>query len=80
MASASASGTKIISSVEVVQSAAQVQTNDRKQSTIFRAGNKAKRHRPYGLLKQLPVPLQPWDYKNLSMAEKTRVFVSCVIE
>ena len=44
------------------------------------AGNKAKRHRPYGLLKQLPVLLQPLGYKNLSMAKKTRVFVSCVNE
>jgi len=44
------------------------------------AGNKAKRHRPDGLLNQLPVPLQPWGYKNLSMAKKIRVFVSCVIE
>ena len=32
--------------------------------------NKAKRHHPYGLLKQLPIPPQPWDSISMDFIEQ----------
>jgi len=34
------------------------------------ARNKTKRHRPYGFLKQLPIPLQPWDSISMDFIEQ----------
>ena len=40
------------------------------RSCILCKRNKAPRHRPYGLLKPLPVPLRPWDSISMDFIEQ----------